>query len=486
MSEEILLTVTAGEARVAVRRDGLLKDIYIERTSSPDLSGNIYLGKVVRVLPATQSAFVDIGECRTAFIHVSDVYPVGPDGRERPAVDTDIGDLLQQGQSLLVQVNKEPLGEKGACLTTRISLASDYLVFLPRSSHKGISRQIQSDEERSRLRSQLEAATTAQAAPITGGYIIRSVAQGAPCERLQSDLNMLHRLWQGIGKQLQGSAAPALVYRVPPLYLRTIRDLARPGLERICVNDSTVGKQLYDAYLRELEIPLEVYDDMQSLIDLDAEIERALSPRVDLDSGGYLLIEQTEALTSIDVNTGSFVDGLDAEKTIYRVNLEAATALARQLRLRNLGGIVIVDFIDMADVEHRRGLLARLQEATRDDYAQVSIGPVSALGLVEITRQRSRQSLAQVLCEPCPSCDGRGSVKSVETVCYEIFREILRDAGSCEADTLKVLAGQEVVDRLLQEDADSVAGLEKSFAIAIQFAVEPDFNRDQFNIIWPG
>jgi ribonuclease G len=490
MGEEILVAVTAVETRVAVIADGLLQDLYIERASSPGISGNIYLGKVVRVLRGTQSAFVDIGEDRTAFIHVSDVFELGADGQERPATSPDIGDLLQQGQPLLVQVSKEPLGGKGARLTTRISLSSDYLVYLPRASHRGISRQIKNNDERSRLRSQLDAAVRDRGASAEGGYIIRSAAQETAPEALQSNLDALNALWQVIVKRLQTSATPALLYQVPPLYQRAIRDLVGPGLQRICVNDREVEGQLHTLFgqhLRELAVALEVHDDMQSLFDryaVDDEIKRGLSSRVDLAAGGYLVIEQTEALTTVDVNAGSCVGSYDPEQTIYEVNLEAATALARQLRLRNLGGIVVVDFIDMGDVEHRRGLLRVLQEVTAGDSAQISIGEVSALGLVEISRERTRQSLTQVLCEPCPSCNGMGTIKSVETVCYEIFREILRDAHTSETDTLRVLAGQEVVDRLLQEDAGSVAGLEKGFAIAIEFCVEPDFSREQFELIW--
>jgi ribonuclease G len=486
VTEEILISVTAAETRVAVVVDGTLQDIYIERSGLRGLTNNIYLGKVVRILPGMQSAFVDIGEQKAGFIHISDIFPVAADGMELAGGAEDISQCLRDGQSLLVQVSKEPLGDKGARLTTRISLSSRYLVYLPRSSHIGISRQIKSNNERSRLRGQLD-----MAAHCLGladcGYILRTAAQGASAAGLQAELEVLHKHWQAVDEQIKGSALPARLYQAPPLIARTIRDLVHPGLDRIRVDKAVVQQGLFDEEsLSDLPVVLECYEASQPLFDLyavDEQIEQALARRVNLKSGAYLVIDQTEAMTTIDVNSGSFVGDGDPAQTILSTNLEAVAAVADQLRLRNLGGIVIIDFIDMSDDEHRRQLINDLEEALSSDTVPTVISGVSALGLVELTRKRSGESLAQLLCESCPACDGRGTVKSIETICYEIFRKILGDADSCETDTLKVLAAEEIVCRLLGVDAGSVADLEVSVGKTIQFGVRPDYSRDQFIIM---
>ena len=490
MSEEILVNVTPLETRVAVVDHGVLQDIHIERAANRGIVGNIYLGKVVRVLPGMQAAFLDIGEERTSFIHVADIHPLDENGMEiRGRKAEDIREQLREGQTLLVQVSKEPLGNKGARLTTQLSVSSRYLVYMPRTEHIGISQQIEDDDERSRLRSVLDQAVESQGMEGAGGYILRTAAEGIAREELEADLLFLKRLWQAVSKRAGDSSAPVRVYEDWQLYHRTIRDLARPGLERIRVDSVEACDKLRgfcDDYVPELAPLLHAYSGERPLFDMygiEDEITRALERKIELKSGGYLIIDQTEAMSTIDVNTGGFVGRSNQEETVYKTNLEAVTALTRQIRLRNLGGIIIIDFIDMKDPEHRRQVLRALEKAMARDYARTVITGVSELGLVEMTRKRTRDSLSNMLCEDCPACGGRGVLKSAETVCYEIFREILREARAYAADTLMVLASQEVVDRLLDEDSASVADLEEIAGKSLQFRVEPMYSREQFDII---
>ncbi len=488
MSEELLVNVTPLETRVAVVDHGLLQDLHIERAANRGTVGNIYLGKVVRVLPGMQAAFVDIGEERTSFIHVADIHPLDEAGMERRGNQAeDIREQLREGQAVLVQVTKEPLGSKGARLTTQLSVSSRYLVYMPRTPHIGISQQIEDDDERSRLRSVLDEAIASQ--EIQGGFILRTAAEGVGREELEADLRFLKRLWAAVSKRTDGAAAPSRVYEDWQLYHRSIRDLARPGLDRIRVDSREAFDRLSefcDDYVPELASLLEHYQGERPIFDLysvEDEMARALERQVSLKSGGYLVIDQTEAMSTIDVNTGGFVGRSNQEETVYKTNLEAVTTLARQLRLRNLGGIIIIDFIDMRDEEHKRQVLRALEKAMARDRARTVITGVSELGLVEMTRKRTRESLSQALCEDCPACGGRGVLKSAQTVCYEIFREILREARAYAADSLMVLASQEVVDRLLDEESASVADLEEFAGKSLQFRVEPMYSREQFDII---
>ncbi len=489
MSEELLVNVSPLETRVAVVDHGVLQDIHIERAATRGIFGNVYLGKVVRVLPGMQAAFLDIGEERTSFIHVNDIYPLGQDGLEvRAAATEDIREQLREGQQVMVQVIKEPLGSKGARLTTQLSLSSRYLVYMPRTPHIGISQQIEDDDERSRLRSQLDAAVAAQDMG-EGGYILRTAAEGVGPEELEADLRFLKRLWTVVKRRGAEQQAPARLFEDWQLYQRSVRDLARPGLERIRVDSEEAYQRLRDFcedYVPELAPLLEHYRGTRPLFDvygIEDEIGRALERKVPLKSGGYLIIDQTEAMSTIDVNTGGFVGRSNQEETVYKTNLEAVTALARQIRLRNLGGIIIIDFIDMRDAEHRRQVFRALEKAMAKDRARTVITGVSELGLVEMTRKRTRDSLSHVLCEDCPACGGRGRLKSAQTVCYEIFRDILREARAYDADTLMVRACQEVVDRLLDEDSATVADLEALAGKSLQFQVEPMYSREQFDII---
>lgn len=490
MSEEILVNVTHLETRVAVIEQGMLQDVHIERDAHRGMAGNIYLGKVVRVLPGMQAAFLDIGAERTSFIHASDIAALDRAGMERRSANREnIRDSLREGQQLMVQVTKEPLGDKGARLSTQLSVSSRYLVYMPRTPHIGISQQIEDETERERLRELLRRALQTQEMEGSGGFILRTAAEGASQAEIESDLQFLQRLWQKICKRSDAATAPLRLYEDWQLYHRTIRDLARPGLERIRIDKRDVFESIREFcndYIPELAPLLEHYQGERPLFDMygvEDEINKALGRRVDLKSGGHLLIEQTEAMTTIDVNTGTFVGHSNQEDTIYKTNLEAVGTLARQLRVRNLGGIIIIDFIDMREAEHRRQVLRSLEKVMARDYARTVITGVSELGLVEMTRMRTRESLGHFLCEPCPVCDGRGQLKSAETVCYEIFREILREARAYEADTLLVLASGEVVDRLLDEESASVADLEDFTGKTVQFRVEPVYSREQFDII---
>lgn len=485
MSEEILINVTPMETRVALVENGVLQEIYIERTRAKGIVGNIYQGKVVRVLPGMQAAFVDIGLEKAAFIHASDIASLQPESGGDPL---DIRSAIREGQTLTVQVIKDPIGTKGARLTSHLSVSSRYLVYMPETEHIGISHRIDDEQERARLRSLVENACE-NGAELPGGYIIRTAAEGCGDDEIVADTRFLESLWRAVDRRRKRDPAPAIIYEDLPLFMRTMRDLVRPGLEKIRIDSRESHQRVLDFatdYVPQVLPILEYYPGERPIFDLygvEDEIQRALDRKVELKSGGYLIIDQTEAMTTIDINTGGFVGHRNLEETIFKTNLEAATALARQLRVRNLGGIIIIDFIDMQEPEHRRQVLRALEKAMEKDYAKTSITGVSDLGLVEMTRKRTRESLERVLCETCRYCSGRGSLKSPETVCYEIFREILREARAYESDRLMVLASQEVVDRLLDEESANVADLEEFIGKVIQFQVEAIYTQEQFDVV---
>jgi ribonuclease G len=494
MSEEILINITALETRVALVDNGVLQEIYIERERSKGIVGNIYKGTVARVLPGMQAAFIDIGLERASFLHVSDIFVQDEAGMEQrpPGIGSeppDIRTVLREGQSVVVQVNKDPLGTKGARLTTHLSISSRFLVYMPQTAHIGISQRIEDEAERNRLKALVEQCVAAEDMQNAGGFIIRTVAEGAGEEEFLADIRFLKKLWRSLRELIATSTTPAIIYEDLPLFLRTMRDMVRPGLEKIRIDSAANHARVVEfaqAYIPEIGDRIELYKSERPLFDLyglENEIQKALARKVELKSGGYLIIDQTEAMTTVDVNTGAFVGHRNLEETIFKTNLEAAAALARQLRVRNLGGIIIIDFIDMKDIEHRRQVLRTLEKAMERDYAKISLTGVSELGLVEMTRKRTRESLGHVLCEPCPVCEGRGSLKSPETVCYEIFREILREARMYDNNKLLVLASQDVVDRLLDEDSHIVADLEEQLGKTIQFQVETMYTQEQFDVV---
>lgn len=493
MSEDILINVTPRETRVALIENGLLQEIYLERRSRRDHVGDIYLGKVVRVMPGMEAAFVDIGLERAAFLHSADISPIGADGLEvRDDVPANIQTQVHDGQMIVVQVAKDPIGTKGARLTTHLTLPSRHLVYLPRNAHIGISQRLENEEERERLQTLLQkclAQFAEQGDAVHGGFIIRTAAEGAAEHELIEDIRFLRKLWAAVEGRIDTAGGIRIIYRDLPLYLRAIRDLITPQVEKIRVDSSEASQEIghfIRDFIPEFEDRLELYRGERPIFDLygiDDEIDRALGRRVKLKSGGDLIIDQTEAMTTVDVNTGAYLGSRNHAETVLKTNLEAATAIARQLRIRNLGGIIIIDFIDMEDPEHRRQVLRTLSKALEKDHARTSITEISELGLVEMTRKRTRESLGQILCSPCPVCDGRGRLKTAETICYEIFREIVRVARVYENDELLVMASQLVVDRLLDEESSTLADLEVLTGKTIRFQVEPIYTQEQYDVV---
>jgi ribonuclease G len=488
MSDEVLVNVTPRETRVAIVENGLLQELYVERANRRGLVGNIYRGRVSRVLPGMQAAFVDVGLERTAFLHAQDILPPGEsDGDQSERRQDNIAALLREGQEILVQVIKDPLGSKGARLTMHISIPSRYLVFMPAMSNIGISQKIEDEEERNRLRDLLTGIRT----DASGGYIIRTAAEGATREDLEEDERFLRKLWRQVQERASQPSpnGERLVYRALPLVLRVLRDLRRGRVETVRIDSrETVqaAREFARTFVPELVDRIEHYPGERPIFDLysiEDEIRKALERKVQLKSGGHLFIDQTEAMTTIDVNTGAFVGHRNLEETIFKTNLEAAQAIARQLRLRNLGGIIIIDFIDMTVDEHKRQVLRALEKAMEPDRAKRYICEVSPLGLVEMTRERTRESLEHILCEPCPTCEGRGSVKTRETTCYEIFREILRQSRQFEARQFLVMASQGVIDMLLDEESSSLADLEAFIGRTIKLQVETLYTQEQFDVV---
>jgi ribonuclease G len=470
-----------------VVENGVLHEILVERERKRGLVGNIYKGRVCRVLPGMEAAFVDIGLERAAFLHVSDIR--GENFSNVTASEENysalITELVREGQEIIVQVIKDAIGTKGARLTTHITLPSRFLVFLADSEVSGVSIKIDSEEERQRLK---ELVTTFRA-EYSGGYIVRTAAEGAEPWALRADMQFLQRLWESIQERIREIQGIANVYEDLPLELRVLRDFVGANVEKVRIDSWETFEQVVrftEKFLPEMLPRIEHYPGNRPIFDLyniEDEIQKALSKKVSLKSGGYLIIDQTEAMTTIDVNTGAYVGHRNLEETIFKTNLEAAQAIARQLCLRNLGGIIILDFIDMVNLEHKQAVLKALEKYLEKDRAKSHICEVSALGLIEMTRKRTRESLEHILCEPCPLCSGRGSVKTAETVCYEIFRELLREARQYEARKFLVLASQEVVDRMLDEESNSVAELEAFVGVPIKFQAEILYTREQYDVV---
>ncbi|HTT36606.1 MAG TPA: ribonuclease G [Burkholderiales bacterium] len=482
MQEEILINVTPQETRVAVIQQGVAQELHVERATGRGLVGNIYLGVVSRVLPGMQSAFIHIGLDRAAFLHVADIWEQRQDGEPQKPIER----LLHEGSRLLVQVIKDPIGTKGARLSTQISIAGRLLVYLPQECRIGISQRIEDEAERAQLRERLQHLLPPDQ---TGGFIVRTMAETASDRELLSDIEFLRKIWGDIQERAQTVSAPAPLYHDLNLALRVLRDIANEETERILV-DSHESYRALQAFAQDYTASflerVQLYTGERPLFDLYAiedEIERALARRVPLKSGGYLIIDQTEALTTIDVNTGGFVGGRSFDDTIYKTNLEAAHAIARQLRLRNLGGIIVVDFIDMENDVHRDAVLTELRRALALDRTRITVNGFTSLGLVEMTRKRTRESLAHTLCEPCPMCQGRGEVKTAQTVCYEILREILREAHQFNAREFRILASQKVIDLFLDEESQSLAMLGDFIGRPISLQVETIYSQEQYDII---
>jgi ribonuclease G len=483
--EEILINVTPSEVRAALLENGVLQEVYVERAARRGLISNIYKGRVLRVLPGMQAAFIDIGLERTAFLHASDIaMPNVPEnGDEVPG----IRELVREGDEIMVQVVKDPLGNKGARLTTYITLPSRHLVLLPRSDTVGISVRIEDEDERERLRGMVEEMLAEN--DLKCGAIVRTVAEGADREALAADLRYSIRLWEVVKERCSKSSVKTLVHEDLSLPLRVLRDMVTGDVENVLVDsesDYEAMQEFATTYLPEERAEIELYKRRRPIFDLhgiEDEIRRSLDRNIPLKSGGYLIFDQTEAMTTIDVNTGGYVGHRNLEETIYRTNLEAAVAIARQLRLRNLGGIIIIDFIDMEEPDHRDNVLKALEQALATDHARHHVTPVSPLGLVEMTRKRTRESLQHILCEDCPACSGRGFVMTAETACFEIFREIIRQSRQFEFDEVMVLASQDVIELLLDEQARSLAELEEQTGKSIRLQTESLYLQDQFDVV---
>ena len=489
MLEDILINWSPQETRVAVVENGAVQELHVERTLERGLVGNVYLGKVARVLPGMQSAFIDIGLERAAFLHVADVWHPPAEGESLSAArnaqaQIPIERQVFEGQAITVQVIKDPLGTKGARLSTQISIAGRLLVFLPQDDHVGVSQKIPSGQ-RDELRSRLQALTQAEG----GGFILRTNGEDASDGELADDIAYLRKAWARIEDAALRKPSTSLLHQDLNLLQRVLRDLVCEATQTIKV-DSREQFDLLQVFGQEF-MPqavgkLQHYKGERPIFDLfsiDEEILKALGRRVELKSGGYLIVDQTEALTTVDVNTGGFVGARNFDDTIFKTNLEAAQAIARQLRLRNLGGIIIADFIDMVREDHRDAVLAEFRKQLQRDRVKTSAGNFSQLGLVEMTRKRTRESLAHMLCEPCAVCAGKGIVKTPRSVAYDIFREILREARQFNPREFRVVASPKVIELFLDEESQHLAGLSEFIGKPVSLQSESAMGQEQYDIV---
>lgn len=518
MSQDILINWAPQETRVAVVEQGAVQEVHFERTLERGLVGNIYLGKVSRVLPGMQSAFIDIGLDRAAFLHVADLMPnitakyaaprdrlVAP-GLDKGAAEAHptntqanpkvlapdpvlpIERQIFEGQALMVQVLKDPIGTKGARLTAQISIAGRLLVFLPQDTHIGVSQKIP-PAQREALRQRVLELSQPKDGSAPGGFILRTNAEDASDEELIEDITYLRKAWQRIKDAATRQPPATLLHEDLNLMQRVLRDLVGQRTQSIRI-DSREQFGLLQGFAAEFMsdagVKLQLYTGERPIFDLfnvDEDIARALSRRVDLKSGGYLVFDQTEALTTVDVNTGGYVGARNFDDTVFRTNLEAAQAIARQLRLRNLGGIVIVDFIDMVRDDHRDSVLNEFRKQLGRDRVKTMIGGFSQLGLVEMTRKRTRESLTQMLSEPCGACEGRGVVKTARSVCYDVLREILREARAFNPREFRVVAAPQVIELFLDEERLHLAGLSDFIGKPISLQSEGSMTQEQYDIV---
>lgn len=483
MPQEILVNVTPREIRVAVLEGEILQEIYLERSQHQGLLGNIYKGKVNRLLPGIQAAFVDIGLDRAAFLHVSDMNNVTRAGVVvADMTRADIRDFLTPGQEILVQVYKNPLGTKGARLTMQFSFPSRYLVFTPGVFQITVSQKIGDENERERLANSITPGPH-------GGYIFRTAAVGVQAGQIQADKEFLNGLWLDIAERCRKAKVNELVYAEIPLVLRVMRDLANYDNGKIRVDEQkayTEMREFAARYVPALAERIEYYADTKPIFAnyaIEEELQSALERKVNLKSGGHVIFDQTEAMTTIDINTGSYTGHMDLEQTILTTNLEAIAVIARQVRLRNLGGIIIIDFIDMSDPAHQELLLQSLTAELAKDSVKTQVSELSSLGLVQMTRKRTRESLEHIMCVSCPLCQGRGSIKSRQTMCYEIFRDIKRAAQSFNWDGFVVKAAAEVIEELTNEEADLLADIEARLGKRIKLKAESFYTRERYDIL---
>ncbi len=494
MANELIINVRPQETRVALLEDRVLAELYIERTKDRGIMGNIYKGKVVKVLPGMQAAFVDIGLEKAAFLYVSDVYggmedyeEMGFQGEEILSYfnpSSQIEDLLSEGQEILVQVSKEPLGTKGTRITSHITLPARYLVFMPTVDHIGVSRRIKDERERKRLR---EIVQTIK--PPSGGFIVRTASEGAEADEIRNDMEFLLRLWSNIQKKRENSSAPSLIHSDLNMVLRVIRDILSPQVNRIVIDSKEEYENIIsfiNTYMPKQRYEIIQYEKREPIFDaygVETEIDKILGRKVWLKSGGYIVIDMSEALVAVDVNTGRYVGKRNLADTIFKTNLEAAKEIAYQLRLRNIGGIIIIDFIDMEREGDREKVYQALEEAIRKDRQKATIFKISDLGLVEMTRKRTRENIARILSEPCPYCEGAGSIKSKTTVCYDIFREIERTSTELGGHNIMVEVNPEVADLLYEEERAGVEELERKLRKKVIIKGKTGFHQEQFSII---
>ena len=505
MTNELVINARPHETRVALVENGAVVELHVKRGSDQELVGNIYLGRVLRVLPGMQAAFVDIGIDKSAFLYVTDVYndiryweqlmlqEVNEDNsletvtplrmRFAKGNDVNIEGLLQEGQDIMVQVSKEPLGTKGARLTSHVTLPGRHLVFMPTVDHIGISRRIEDEKERVRLKKIMQ-----ELRPPNTGFIVRTVSERASKEKLKSELEFLTRLWTNIQKKKEVSSAPSLLHKELTITLRAVRDLFTREIDRLVI-DSMEEHQLImefiDTFAPNLRYSVELYEGLEPLFDaygIEMEINRALDKKIWLKSGGYIIIESTEALTAIDVNTGSYVGKRNLEETIVKTNLEAVKEIAYQIRLRNIGGLIVIDFIDMDREANRDRVFLALKEALEKDRAKTTVMKMSELGLIEMTRKRTRENINLFLTETCLYCEGRGRLKSPTTICYDIFRDLERESISGQEDKVYLLVNPEIEKVLKEEERHSVMELEKRINRRIIIIPKDDFHIEQYEI----
>ena len=489
MQQEILINWSPQETRVAIVEHGAVQELHVERTLERGLVGNVYLGKVARVLPGMQSAFIDIGLERAAFLHVADVWHPPAEGESLSASRNSqpqipIERQIFEGQALMVQVIKDPIGTKGARLSTQISVAGRLLVFLPQDDHVGVSQKIPA-AQRDELRSRMQSLAGTQG----GGFILRTNGEDATDAELAEDIAYLRKAWARIKNASLKLPPQSLLHQDLSLLQRVLRDLVGDATQNIRVDsrEQFDALQAFGAEFMPMALgKLQHYKGERPIFDLyaiDEEIAKALARRVDLKSGGYLIVDQTEALTTVDVNTGGFVGARNFDDTIFKTNLEASQAIARQLRLRNLGGIIIVDFIDMVREDHRTAVMAEFKKQLARDRVKTTAGGFSHLGLLEMTRKRTRESLAHMLCEPCPMCDGKGIVKTPRSVAYAIFREILREARQFNPREFRVVASPKVIELFLDEESQHLAGLSEFIGKPVSLQSEASMGQEQYDIV---
>ncbi len=509
MISELLVNVAPWETRVALLENGNVVEFHVERPAERGFVGNIYKGKVVRVLPGMQAAFIDIGLERTAFLYVTDVYDHLSEfemmlGKAEEEEENDnpygqeddhplhyslppfrIEDLLYEGQEILVQVAKEPIGSKGARLTSHISLPGRHLVLMPTMNHVGISRRIEDEEERKRLKEIIE-----KIRPSGMGFIVRTAAEGLSASDLEVEMDFLLKLWENIQRKAASLPIPSLVYEDLDITLRAVRDLFAGDVKKLIVDSKEAYERILEfleTFAHHLHPCVELYEGSMPLFDamgIELEMSRAMGRKVWLKSGGYIIIESTEALTTIDVNTGRYVGKRHLEDTILKTNLEAAKEIAYQLRLRNIGGLIIIDFIDMENPTSRDEVFKTLKDLVSKDRCKTNILRMSELGLIQMTRKRNRESLIDVLKEPCFYCDGAGELKARRTVCYEIFRRIQREAGNRNGNHIQVKVHPKIGNMLLGEEAQHVENLEKSLDREITIVSSPELHLEQFELIY--